>query len=128
MALMSDSVVSAVYAAIPGSKMDSSRGGWLYPENAVVPDVEVAVGDKMFKIDASDFPLGSASNGMLFGGIQSRGTLSFDILGDGELVFTFACETDVDGGGHLSLLVFLKCVYVVFDHGNTRIGMAQRST
>jgi hypothetical protein len=63
--------------------MDSTQGGYVYPESATVPDVEFAVGDKTFKINATDFSLGPASNGMLFGGIQSRGTNGFDILGDG---------------------------------------------
>jgi hypothetical protein len=96
LALMSDSVVSAIYATIPGSRMDSAQGGWVYPEGADVPDVEIAIGDNMFKINASDFPLGSATNGMLFGGIQSRGSNGFDILGDGE--FHICQRTDADGG------------------------------
>lgn len=81
---MSDSVVSAIYDAIPGSKMDKTQGGFVYPEDATVPDVEIAVGDNTFKINATDFSLGSAGTGMLFGGIQSRGSNGFDILGDGE--------------------------------------------
>lgn len=105
LALVSDSVVSAVYAAIPGAKLDNTQGGYVYPADAKVPDVEFAVGDVTFKVNAADFSLGDAGNGMLFGGIQSRGDNPFDILGD----------------------VFLKSVYVVFDQGNTRIGMAQRS-
>jgi len=84
LALVADSVVSAIYDAIPGSKMDSSQGGFVYPENATVPDVEIAVGKNTFKINAADFSLGPASAGMLFGGIQSRGSNPFDILGDGE--------------------------------------------
>jgi len=106
LALVSDSVVSAIYDAIPGSKMDSLQGGFVYPEGATVPDVAFAVGDNMFTINAADLAYGPAKNGMVFGGIQSRGNKPFDILGD----------------------VFLKSVYVVFDQGNTRIGMAQRST
>lgn len=42
---------------------------------------------------------------MVYGGIQSRGDMSFDILGD----------------------TFLKSVYAVFDQGNTRFGCVQRA-
>jgi len=107
LALVSDEVVKAVYDAIPGSRLDRTQGGFVYPADATVPDLEIAVGENKFKINASDFSLGPAGNGMLFGGIQSKGSVSdVDILGD----------------------IFLKSVYVVFDQGNTRIGMAQRST
>jgi len=106
LALVSDNVVNAIYAAIPGSRMDSSQGGYVYPSDATVPDVAFAVGDNLFKVNAADFALGDpGSDGMVFGGIQSRGNNPFDILGD----------------------VWLKSVYVVFDQGNTRIGVAQRS-
>ena len=84
LALVSDSVVSAIYDAIPGSQLDDSQGGYVYPADATVPDVEFAVGKNMYKINATDFSLGPASDGMLFGGIQSRGTNNFDILGDGK--------------------------------------------
>lgn len=56
----------------------------MYPANATLPDVEFSVGDATFKIDPADFSLGDAGNGMLFGGIQSRGSNPFDILGDGR--------------------------------------------
>jgi len=45
-----------------------------------------------------------AGNGMSYGGIQSRGTMTFDILGD----------------------TFLKGIYAVFDQGNQRFGAVQR--
>jgi hypothetical protein len=107
LALVSDSIVSEIYSAIPGSRMDNSQGGFVFPKDATVPDVAFAVGDHMFTINATDFAYGLPDdNGMLFGGIQSRGSNPFDILGD----------------------IFLKSVYVVFDQGNTRIGVAQRST
>ena len=41
---------------------------------------------------------------MSYGGIQSRGTMTFDILGD----------------------TFLKGIYAVFDQGNQRFGAVQR--
>lgn len=46
----------------------------------------------------------NTGNGMIYGGIQSRGTMTFDILGD----------------------TFLKGVYAIFDQGNTRFGCVQR--
>ncbi|KAF7966518.1 hypothetical protein HWV62_38082 [Athelia sp. TMB] len=84
LALVSDSVVAAIYAAIPGAKLDHLQGGYVYPADATLPDVEFAVGDATFKVNPADFSLGDAGNGMLFGGIQSRGGNPFDILGDGE--------------------------------------------
>lgn len=105
--------------------MDSSQGGYVYPSDAAVPDVEFAVGDTLFKVNADDFSLGDAGSGMLFGGIQSRGDNPFDILGDGELSIPSGVVVIAKSDGPMT--VFLKSVYVVFDQGNTRIGMAQRS-
>jgi hypothetical protein len=39
--------------AIEGSSFDEQQGGWKYPENAEVPDVEFAVGDKLYKVGTS---------------------------------------------------------------------------
>jgi len=104
LALVDDTILSDIYGAIEGAEFDQQQGGWKYPENAAVPDVEFAIGDKSYKVNAKDFPFGAADSGYLFGGIQSRGDLTFDILGD----------------------VFLKSVYVVFNQGETTVGLAQR--
>jgi hypothetical protein len=103
LALVSDSVVSAIYDAIPGSKMDSTQGGWIYPEGATVPKVEIAVGDNTFKLNAADFSLGSAGAGMLFGGVQSRGSNGFDILGDGEFYKLFKISILIGTGSILKI-------------------------
>lgn len=52
-----------------------------------------------------DLGFANAGNGMVYGGIQSRGDMDFDILGD----------------------TFLKSVYAIFDQGNQRFGCVQRS-
>jgi len=104
LALVDDTILKQIYGAIEGSSFDEQQGGWKYPENAEVPDVEFAIGDKLYKINAKDFPFGPAEGGYLFGGIQSRGDLTFDILGD----------------------VFLKSVYVIFNQGEKTVGLAQR--
>ncbi|OCH94481.1 acid protease [Obba rivulosa] len=102
--LVDDSVVEAIYQAIEGARYDNSQGGWKYPSNAQIPTVTFAVGDTQFTVNEKDFGFGDAGNGFTFGGIQSRGDNPFDIFGD----------------------VFLKSVYVVFDQGETRVGLAQR--
>lgn len=43
---------------------------------------------------------------MVYGGIQSRGTMTFDIYGD----------------------VVLKSIYAIFDQGNQRFGAVQRAS
>jgi hypothetical protein len=85
LALVSDTVCKAIYAAIPGSKYDSTQQGYLFPSDTTVdnlPTVEFAVGDNLFAVQKEDLGFADAGNGMVYGGIQSRGSLDFDILGD----------------------------------------------
>jgi len=107
LALVSDTTVKAIYAAIPGSKYDSTQQGYVFPSSttaAQLPTVTFAVGTKQFEIQKEDLSFADAGNGMVYGGIQSRGTMTFDILGD----------------------VFLKSVYAIFDQANTRFGAVPR--
>jgi len=104
LALIDDDAVSKIYGAIKGAKFDSNQGGWMYPATSKVPDLAFAIGDTMYTLNAADFPFGEAEDGFLFGGVQSRGTNPFDILGD----------------------IFLKSVYVVFNQGESTVGLAQR--
>ncbi|KAH9939325.1 acid protease [Epithele typhae] len=102
--LVSDDVVDELYGAIPGAKYDNEQGGYTFPTDAAVPDVEFAVGDTLYKVNMKDIAFGDAGDGRSFGGIQSRGDLDFDIFGD----------------------IFLKSVYVVFNQGEKKVGLAQR--
>jgi len=107
LALIDDQTCEAIYNAIPGGKYDSSNQGYVFPSSTTadqLPVVTVAVGDKQFTIQKEDLAFADAGNGMTYGGIQSRGSLTFDILGD----------------------TFLKGIYAVFDQGNTRFGAVQR--
>lgn len=106
--LCSDTFVDAVYNAIPGAQYDSQSQGYIFPASTTadqLPVVTVAVGDKQYTIQKEDLSFSDAGNGMVYGGIQSRGTMTFDILGD----------------------VFLKSVYAIFDVGNTQFGAVQRT-
>lgn len=106
--LVDDSLVKAVYAAIPGSKYDSSQQGYVFPTNTTASDlpvVTVAIGDHQYTINKDALGFADAGNGMTYGGIQSRGNMTFDIFGD----------------------VTLRSIYAIFDQGNQRFGAVQRS-
>ncbi|KFY15088.1 hypothetical protein V492_02239 [Pseudogymnoascus sp. VKM F-4246] len=107
LALVSDEVCRAVYDAIPGATYDYFNQGYVYPANTTehqLPIVTFAVGGKQFAIQKEDLGFANIGNGMLYGGIQSRGTMPFDILGG----------------------TFLKSMYSIFDHGNKRFGAVKR--
>ena len=85
LALVSDEVCKAIYAAIPGSTYDSTQQGYTFPASTTadqLPSVTFAVGDTQFAVQKEDLGFADAGNGMVYGGIQSRGTMTFDILGD----------------------------------------------
>ncbi|KAL9137497.1 MAG: hypothetical protein Q9175_001297 [Cornicularia normoerica] len=108
LALIDDKTCEAIYKAIPGGKYDSTQQGYIYPSNTTVdklPVVSFAVGAQQFALQKEDLGFADAGNGMTYGGIQSRGSMTFDILGD----------------------VFLKSIYAIFDQGNTRFGAVSRS-
>jgi len=107
LALVADATCEAIYAAIPGSTYDQTQQGWTFPSSTTadqLPVVTFAVGDNQFAVQKEDLGFADAGNGMVYGGIQSRGTMTFDILGD----------------------TFLKGIYAVFDQGNQRFGAVQR--
>lgn len=96
--LCSDTFVDAVYAAIPGAKYDSQSQGYIFPASTTadqLPVVTVAVGDKQYTIQKEDLSFADAGNGMVYGGIQSRGTMTFDILGDTFLKSVYAVGNPV---------------------------------
>lgn len=85
LALVSDETCQAIYDAIPGSTYDSEQQGYTFPSNTSADDLPVvtfAVGGKQFAVQKEDLGFADAGNGMVYGGIQSRGSMTFDILGD----------------------------------------------
>ncbi|KAI1303442.1 eukaryotic aspartyl protease [Xylaria venustula] len=106
--LMSDDVVDALYAAIPGATYDWFSQGYTFPIDVTVddlPDFKVAIGDKEFLIQKEDLAFAPTDDGKgWYGGVQSRGSLPFNIYGD----------------------TFLKSVYAIWDQGNTRFGLVPK--
>ncbi|KAF4630144.1 hypothetical protein G7Y89_g7998 [Cudoniella acicularis] len=107
LALVSDATCEAIYNAIPGATYDQTQQGYIFPSSTTadqLPIVTFAVGDTQFAVQKEDLGFADAGNGMVYGGIQSRGTMTFDILGD----------------------TFLKGIYAIFDQGNSQFGAVQR--
>lgn len=93
LALVDDKLCQAIYDAIPGSKYDEQQQGYLFPSNTAVdklPVVAFDVGGREFAVQKEDLAFADANNGMTYGGIQSRGDLPFDILGDTWLKAIYA--------------------------------------
>lgn len=91
--LVDDKLVQAVYKAIPGSKYDENSQGYIFPSNTSVeqlPNVTLAIGDNAVAFQKEDLGFADAGNGMVYGSIQSRGTMDMDIYGDAVLKAMYA--------------------------------------
>ncbi|MCJ1475177.1 hypothetical protein MMC13_003837 [Lambiella insularis] len=126
LALVDDATCKAIYAAIPGSTYDNTQQGYIFPSTVTadqLPVVTFAVGGQQFAVQKEDLAFADAGNGNVYGGIQSRGDMTFDILGDTFLKSIYAvryslvCES----------LPFANHFPQIFDLGNTRFGAVQRS-
>jgi hypothetical protein len=107
LALVSDATCKAIYDAIPGAVYDQDSQGYIFPDNLSgdqLPAVTFAIGDTQFAVNKEDLGFAEAKQGFVYGGIQSRGTMTFDILGD----------------------TMLKGIYAIFDLGNQRFGAVPR--
>jgi len=96
LALVSDATCKAIYDAIPGATYDNTQQGYIFPNNLTadqLPVVTFAVGDKQFAVQKEDLSFADAGNNMVYGGIQSRGTMTFDILGDTFLKSIYAVSS-----------------------------------
>ncbi len=93
LALVDDELCRKVYAAIPGATYDSAAQGYVFPTDtpeASLPVVTFAVGGRQFAVQKEDLGFAEVSPGVIYGGIQSRGDLPFDILGGTFLKAVYA--------------------------------------
>jgi hypothetical protein len=96
LALVDDATCKAIYDAIPGATYDDSSQGYIFPTNTTedqLPVVTFAVGDTQFTVQKEDLGFANAKAGYVYGGIQSRGDMTFDILGDTFLKSIYAVST-----------------------------------
>jgi hypothetical protein len=104
LALVSDEVCDALYKAIKGATYSSEYQGYIVPNSvtaADLPDFSVAVGDKQFVIQKEDLVFAPADDSHWYGGVQSRGDMTFDILGDTFLKSVYAVSVASPSGTHL---------------------------
>lgn len=91
--LLDDDFVDFMYNVIPGAYYDSDVQGFVYPTNLTddqIPTIKIAVGDIEYEIRKADLAYADVGNGFTYGGIQSRGDLSFDVFGDTFLKSVYA--------------------------------------
>lgn len=96
LALVSDQVCEQIYNAIPGATYDQTQQGYVFPSSVTadqLPTVTFAVGGKQFAVQKEDLSFADAGNNMVYGGIQSRGSMTFDILGDTFLKSIYAVSS-----------------------------------
>ncbi|KAK7932354.1 acid protease [Apiospora marii] len=107
LALMSDAACKALYDQIPGATYDEQNQGYVFPLSTSaddLPEFSIDIGGKSFVIQKEDLAFAPADDQNWYGGVQSRGDMTFDILGD----------------------VFLKSVYAIWDQGNKRFGVVPK--
>ncbi|KAH8698767.1 aspartic proteinase II-1 [Talaromyces proteolyticus] len=102
--LLDDTTVSNYYAQVSGAENSSSQGGWVFDCSTTLPDFSVTINGYTATVPGSYINY-AQQNGQCFGGIQSAGSIGFNIFGD----------------------VFLKSQYVVFDGANVQLGFAAQA-
>ena len=113
--LVDDGLLALIYAPLGGifdPNLAGGNGAWVYPDtvtDAEFPIITLAVGDFEITLHPGDMNRGEAyaTGGWILGGIQSRGSNTFDIFGD----------------------VWLNNVYAIFDltQDVARIGVVPRA-
>ncbi|KAF9629696.1 putative aspartyl protease protein [Lasiodiplodia theobromae] len=104
--LVDDNVAEAYYKNVQGAVNSAQAGGFIYPCDAALPDIAVAIGDYMANIpgDQVTFAAVDDANTTCFGGVQGNQGSSLQIYGD----------------------TMFKAQFVVFNGGNQSLGMAPK--
>jgi hypothetical protein len=55
--LIRDSICRSIYEKIDGAIFDTGLASWIYPIDSQVPEVEVPIGENLFKINTENLAL-----------------------------------------------------------------------
>ncbi|XXG95222.1 hypothetical protein Hte_001482 [Hypoxylon texense] len=95
-------VASAYYAQVDGAVDDQTQGGFTFPCDATLPDLQIDVGGTMATVKGTDINFAQVDDATCFGGLQAT-TAGLQIYGD----------------------IFFKSNFVAFNGGNNSLGFAQ---
>lgn len=119
--LVSDEVCDALYKEIEGALYSEETQGFLIPtciRPDQLPNISLAVGGRLFSIQKEDLLFAPVGTKYWYGGVQSRGLSTFDILGTTFLrsIYTVSFVLAyADGEPRLTHLQ-------IWDQGNSRFG------
>ena len=105
--LVDQNVADAYYAKVRGAQNNAQVGGFIYPCDAKLPDISVAIGaDYMATIPGSQITFATVdqANTTCFGGVQGNGGAGLQIYGD----------------------TMFKAQFVAFNGGNQSLGFGAK--
>jgi hypothetical protein len=105
--LVDQAVAEAYYSQVQGAQLNAQVGGFIYPCDAELPDLSVAIGDAyMAKIPGNTvtFATVDQANTTCFGGIQGNQGAGLQIFGD----------------------TMFKSQFVAFNGGNQSLGFGEK--
>jgi len=109
--LVDDSVEVGYWDNVDGAQVNEEAGGVIFPCNADLPDIQVAIGNNLATVSGSNLNFASVGtdsqtgDSYCFGGLQSNQGLSFSIYGD----------------------VFFRSQFVVFNGADPSVSVAPHS-
>ncbi|KAI1404991.1 acid protease [Hypoxylon fuscum] len=100
--LADPAVAQAYYAQVDGAVDDQQQGGFTFPCNSQLPDLQLDVGGTMATVKGTDINFAQVDAQTCFGGLQAT-TAGIQVYGD----------------------IFFKSNFVAFNGGNNSLGFAQ---
>ncbi|KAI1413935.1 acid protease [Hypoxylon sp. FL1857] len=100
--LADPAVAQAYYAQVDGAVDDQQQGGFTFPCNAQLPDLQLDVGGNMATVKGTDINFAQVDDQTCFGGLQAT-PAGLQVYGD----------------------IFFKSNFVAFNGGNNSLGFAQ---